>query len=99
MPAHSKKILICTEGKTCSKRNSDQLLKGLKKALKKCELEDFFKMKKTGCLGGCEYGPILRIQPDGCMYGFVTKGDCEDIVKRHAKKEKPLKRLKIRKNK
>jgi (2Fe-2S) ferredoxin len=99
MSGYTKKILICTRGKTCPKRNSAENLKGMQKALKKYGLEDFFKIKKTDCLGGCKYGPIVRIEPDGCMYGFVTPDDCQDIIKRHAKKKKPLKRLKIRKKK
>jgi (2Fe-2S) ferredoxin len=99
MSKHTKKILVCVEGKTCSSRHSDHVLKGIKKAIDKEGLEDFFKVKKTGCLGGCKCGPIVHIEPEDCAYAFVRPEDCRDIVKRHFKKNKPIKRLKLRKKK
>jgi NADH:ubiquinone oxidoreductase subunit E len=85
------------KGKACSRRDSDALIKGLKKAIGKRGLEDFYHVKKAECFGLCKYGPIMSI--DDSIYGKVNKDDCKKIVKWHAKNKKPLKRLLITKKK
>ena len=92
-----KSLYVCTKGKACSRRDSDELLKGIKKAIGKRGLEDFYEIKKAECFGLCKHGPIISI--DGAAYGRVTAADCQDIVKRHAKKKKPIKRLVLNKKK
>ncbi len=37
-------------------------------------------VKKTGCHGFCEAGPLVRIQPDDIAYYRVKKTDASDIV-------------------
>ena len=37
-------------------------------------------LKKSGCHGFCEMGPLLRIEPQGWLYTRVHLEDCEDIV-------------------
>lgn len=39
-------------------------------------------VKKSGCLGLCELGPLLRIEPEGYLYTKVSTADCDEIVKR-----------------
>ncbi len=39
-------------------------------------------IKKSGCHGFCEMGPLLRIEPQGWLYTKVTLKDCEEIVDR-----------------
>ena len=94
----SKILLVCAKGKSCSKRDSAAVIKSLRKVIAKRNLEDFFTIKKSECFGLCSQGPIIMVAPDGCKYGDVNKADCRDIVKRHAKKKKPIKSLVIAKN-
>jgi NADH:ubiquinone oxidoreductase subunit E len=90
----SKSLLICTKGKACSRRDSADLLKGLKKIIKKRGMEDFYEIKKASCFGLCKYGPVISI--DEAMYGGdVPKKD----YKQHSKKSKPVKRLLLSKKK
>ena len=37
-------------------------------------------LKKSGCHGFCEMGPLLRIEPMGWLYIKVKVEDCEDII-------------------
>ena len=37
-------------------------------------------VKKSGCHGFCEMGPLLRIEPAGLLYIKVKVEDCEEII-------------------
>ncbi len=39
-------------------------------------------LKKSGCHGFCEMGPLLRIDPQGWLYTKVKLEDCEEIVEK-----------------
>ena len=39
-------------------------------------------LKKSGCHGFCEMGPLLRIEPEGWLYTKVKAEDCEEIVEK-----------------
>ncbi len=36
-------------------------------------------IKKSGCHGFCEMGPLVRIEPHGILYTKVQEEDCDDI--------------------
>ena len=37
-------------------------------------------IKKSGCHGFCEIGPLIRIEPQGWLYVKVQEEDCEEII-------------------
>ena len=39
-------------------------------------------IKKSGCHGFCEIGPLVRVEPQGLMYTKVTEDDCESIFEK-----------------
>ena len=39
-------------------------------------------LKKSGCHGFCEMGPLIRIEPAGILYVKVKESDCEEIVEK-----------------
>ena len=41
---------------------------------------DVVGLKKSGCHGFCEMGPLVRIEPEGLLYIKVKVSDCEEIV-------------------
>jgi NADH:ubiquinone oxidoreductase subunit F (NADH-binding)/(2Fe-2S) ferredoxin len=43
---------------------------------------DVVGMKKSGCHGFCEMGPLVRIEPQGWLYTKVKLEDCEEIVEK-----------------
>ena len=36
-------------------------------------------VRKSGCHGFCEMGPLMRIEPSGILYTKVKPEDCEEI--------------------
>jgi NADH-quinone oxidoreductase subunit F len=37
-------------------------------------------IKRSGCHGFCEMGPLVLIEPENCLYTKVKPDDCEEIV-------------------
>ncbi len=50
-------------------------------------------VKKSGCHGFCEMGPLVRIEPYGILYVKVKPEDAEEIFQETIIKGKPVKRL------
>ena len=87
-----KQILICA-GTGCVAGGSLEIYakmkdiiegKGLKCALvlEKDPHGDSIGLKKSGCHGFCEMGPLLRIEPMGWLYIKVSLDDCEEIIEK-----------------
>ncbi len=88
--AQSRKIIVCA-GTGCVAGGSMKIYDRLKELLNErglsvaVELEvdphgDKIDLKKSGCHGFCEIGPLLRIDPEGWLYTKVQLSDCEEIV-------------------
>ena len=39
-------------------------------------------LKKSGCHGFCEMGPLLQIEPEGLLYTHVRPEDCDEIIEK-----------------
>lgn len=50
-------------------------------------------IKKSGCHGFCEMGPLVKIEPMGWLYLKVQVSDCEEIVEKTFIKREPVERL------
>ncbi len=50
-------------------------------------------LKKSGCHGFCEMGPLLRIEPENWLYVKVTEADCEEIIEQTVLRGAPVSRL------
>ncbi len=85
-----KKILVCA-GTGCVSSGAleifDRLTELLQDRKVPCSVElaeephgDTVGMKKSGCHGFCEMGPLVRIEPQGWLYTKVKLDDCEEIV-------------------
>ena len=44
--------------------------------------ENSVALKKSGCHGFCEMGPLLQIEPEGILYTHVKLEDCDDIIEK-----------------
>lgn len=55
-------------------------------------------LKKSGCHGFCEMGPLLRIDPQGWLYTKVSVNDCEEIIEKTVLGGEYIKRLAYRQN-
>ena len=50
-------------------------------------------VKKSGCHGFCEMGPLMRIEPMGLLYTKVSINDCEEIFEKTIKNGDVINRL------
>ena len=50
-------------------------------------------VKKSGCHGFCEMGPLMRIEPLGVLYTKVKLEDCEEIFEKTIKNGEIIERL------
>ena len=96
-----KKVIVCG-GPGCVANGSMEVYKKLKKLVDEkgilaevnLEKEDEgIGMKKSGCQGFCEEGPLVRIEPSGFLYLRVKVEDCEEIVNETLVNDKPVERL------
>lgn len=88
----TKKILVCA-GTGCVSSGALEIFDRLKTLLEEkganCSVElaeephdDSVGMKKSGCHGFCEMGPLVRIEPQGWLYVKVKEEDCEEIIEK-----------------
>ena len=106
--AEKKKILVCG-GTGCVAGGSLNIFDRLRSLLEAkgisadVELADephegSVGMKKSGCHGFCEMGPLVRIEPQGWLYTKVKIDDCEEIVEKTILGSEMIERLVYRQN-
>ncbi|MEG0764521.1 MAG: NADH-quinone oxidoreductase subunit NuoF [Pseudoflavonifractor sp.] len=106
LEAETKKILVCA-GTGCISSGSLEIFARLKELMEAqgipCAVElaedphgDVVGMKKSGCHGFCEMGPLVRIEPQGFLYTKVKLEDCEEIIAETIVKGNPVERLAYR---
>lgn len=107
--AEIKKILVCA-GTGCISSGSleiyDRLVQLMKEHNIQCNVElqqepsheSEVGMKKSGCHGFCELGPLLRIEPQGYLYTKVQMTDCEEIIEKTIVQGEHIERLAYQKN-
>ncbi len=101
-----KRVLVCG-GTGCVANGSLDIYERLKKLVEEkgllakvelCEENDGIRIRKSGCHGFCEEGPLVRIEPDNFLYIRVKLEDCEEIVNETLIKEQPIERLMYKTN-
>lgn len=50
-------------------------------------------VKRSGCHGFCEMGPLVRIEPNNYLYVKVKEEDCEEIFEETIRNNRPVERL------
>lgn len=99
----TKKILVCA-GTGCVAGGSLEIFDRFKKLAEEKGLSlsvelaeephaDSIGLKKSGCHGFCEMGPLVRIEPSGWLYIKVKPDDCEEIIQRSIVEGKTVDRL------
>lgn len=99
----NKKILICA-GTGCIAGGAldiyDELVRLMKEKGINCELslekephDKSIGIKKSGCHGFCEMGPLVRIEPWGYLYIKVKPEDCDEILEKTILNDECIERL------
>jgi NADH-quinone oxidoreductase subunit F len=92
LAAENRKIFVCA-GTGCVAGGSldvySEFLRVLKEKNISCPVEleseaneNDVRVKRSGCLGLCELGPLVRIEPQGFLYTRVQMADCAEIVEK-----------------
>ena len=108
LEAQTKKILVCA-GTGCVAGGALKIYADLIQFIEKngihCEVklekephDDSVGVKKSGCHGFCEMGPLVRIEPQGWLYIKVKPEDCEQIVEDSIVNDQFIERLAYQKD-
>ncbi|MDH4101224.1 MAG: (2Fe-2S) ferredoxin domain-containing protein [Nitrospirota bacterium] len=99
MKSYRKHIFICN-GKTCSSKGSEEVLKRLRELIDEKGLKDTVKSSKGGCFGVCGetdpkggFCPTSVIYPEGVWYHNVTLENIGEIVDEHLVNGRIVERL------
>ena len=90
--AYESYVLVCG-GTACCSGGADKIVEAFASELEAAGLKDKVQVVKTGCLGFCEQGPIVKILPQGTFYVQVKAEDVKEIVAEHLVKGRVVQRL------
>ncbi len=104
--AQKRKVLVCC-GNGCVSSGSLKVYEAMKESVDSHGLNcivaldeepehDGVNVKKTGCIGFCEMGPMVKIMPEGWIYTKVQPDDVDEIVERTLMKGEFVNRLAYR---
>lgn len=95
-------IFFCTNqrpsGKTsCENHHASEMRLYLKDRIKALDLHGAgqVRVNATGCMGRCDFGPVLVVYPEGVWYTFVDQEDIDEIVEKHLQGGQVVERLRI----
>ncbi|MCD8125497.1 MAG: SLBB domain-containing protein, partial [Lachnospiraceae bacterium] len=102
LQSQKKQILICG-GAGCVAGGSLKIYDRLRDLMEERNIEcslvletephETVGLKKSGCHGFCEKGPLLRIEPSGILYTKVKVSDCEEILEKSIQGDEVIDRL------
>jgi NADH:ubiquinone oxidoreductase subunit F (NADH-binding)/(2Fe-2S) ferredoxin len=85
-------ILLCC-GSGCVSAGALKIKEALIEELKKQKISEEINLIETGCMGPCDYGPVMMVYPEGIFYKNLNVEDVPEMVEEHLVKGRPLKRL------
>ncbi len=94
--AHSRldqpRICICS-GTGCLANKSGECAQAMATELEKQGLSDKVELRRTGCYGFCERGPVVVVEPDNVCYLDVSPKDVVEIIETTVRKHEVIERL------
>ena len=85
-------ITLCS-GSACQATGSGEVAAAIETEIEKQGLGGEVDVRKTGCHGFCERGPIVVIHPEEICYLQITPEDVPEIVSRTSAEDKVIERL------
>ena len=85
-------ITLCS-GSACHATGSKEVAASIEEEIKKQGLSAEVDIRKTGCHGFCERGPIIVIHPEEICYLQIEPEDIPEIVSQTIKEKKVIERL------
>ncbi len=88
----SSTVVVCG-GTGCQASRSLEVIEALKTELTRQGLDKQVAVRRTGCHGFCEQGPLLVLEPENIFYCHVTRADVSEIVEQTIKGGEIVERL------
>ena len=88
----AQQVTVCG-GTGCLSNGSEQVVAALAEEMKKQGLNGTVNLKKTGCHGFCERGPLVTLHPREIFYQRVAATDAAEIVAETLIKGETVERL------
>ncbi len=88
----AKTVVVCC-GTGCLASGSHDVIESFEQEIRAQELDGDIIVKKTGCRGYCEHGPIVVVEPESMFYHCVATGDVSEIVSESLHKGDSVERL------
>lgn len=78
-----KNVIMVCSGAGCISSECHAVKDALVNSLKEYKLDDKVKVTETGCMGTCDIGPVMLVQPEGVFYTKLKPEDMPSIVSSH----------------
>lgn len=88
-----KRTITLCSGSACHATGSRLVAESIEEEIKKQGLIDQVDVRKTGCHGFCERGPIIVIHPDEICYLQIKPDDVPEIISETIKANRIIERL------
>lgn len=93
-------VIVCNQQKAenvpcCAVNGGAAVVAALLEEVGRLGLADDVMVSTTGCLSGCDHGPVMIVYPDATWYGAVKPEDVAEIVASHLMGGQPVLRLMI----
>lgn len=92
MKSWRAQVLVCA-GAGCVSSGCRKIRDAIIDTVEDHDLQNEVKVIETGCIGSCNLGPLVLINPEGVLYQKLTPEDAEDIVVEHLSRGKLVERL------
>jgi (2Fe-2S) ferredoxin len=93
MSIFRKHVFVCSTGKTCPTKGSEEIVIEMKNLVRDLGLKKEIRVNKAGCMGQCGHGPMVVVYPEAVWYSGVQLSDAKEIVESHLKEDRPVERL------
>lgn len=90
--AKRQSVAICSST-GCTLNKSNACSQAIARELAEKGLEGEVELRRTGCYGFCERGPVVFIQPQNICYLGVQAKDAAEVVEKTLRKEQVVERL------
>ncbi|MFO7637472.1 MAG: NADH-quinone oxidoreductase subunit NuoF, partial [Clostridia bacterium] len=85
-------VMVCS-GAGCISSGSPAVVQALREEIEKAGLKEKVKINMTGCMGTCDVGPAMIVDPGGVFYCNLNPEDVQEIVDSHLIKNEIAQRL------
>ncbi len=92
MSSSEYSFLVC-QGTGCVSGGAEQVFASLEREIARSGLEGKAQVKRTGCHGFCQQGPLVALEPYGILYTKAQPEDATEIVQSLLARGKPVERL------